>query len=122
MLRNTYVNGLENKVYIPLTSENRISNISKRILWGDKKDNSRKDLLCNINPAKELYFLREIKPILNHKKMTPIKSSIKYHGSLSSKGKKIDDYENMVNINHYKINKNYDFQGSNNNIIVNKKK
>lgn len=81
LLRNTYLNGLESKStnIRPLTANAQLKSESnfKKILWADKNDNNRKDLLCNINPNRELYFIKEIKPVLNHKRMLPMKSSFK---------------------------------------------
>lgn len=87
LLRNTYLNGLENKIPLrPFTSDAKLSsNKSKKINWADKSDNNRKDLLCSINPQKELYFIKDIKPMMNHKKMTPLRSSMK-RKSYSSQG------------------------------------
>lgn len=81
LLRNTYLNGLENKPNSrPNTANTEFKNFSnnnKKIFWADKNDKSRLDLLCNVNPHKELYFIKEIKPVLNHKKMIPLKTSFK---------------------------------------------
>lgn len=81
LIRNTYLNGLEKKLPSrPYTSDAK-SDKKKKIFWADKNDFNRKDLLCNINPDKELFFKRDIKPITNHKKMTPAKSSLKFRPS-----------------------------------------
>jgi len=89
LLRNTYLNGLENKIPIrPYTSDNKLGGSkSKKIVWADKNDNNRKDLLCNINPQKELYLIKDIKPMLNHKKMIPSRSSMK-RKAYSSQGRR----------------------------------
>lgn len=102
LLRNTYLNGLENKVPIrPYTSDAKISSIkSKKINWADKNDNNRKDLLCNINPQKELYFIKDIKPMLNHKKMMPLRSCMKRkaHSSQGSRSPFKDNKAELQNI------------------------
>jgi hypothetical protein len=87
LLRNTYLNGLENKIPLrPYTSDAKLSSSkSRKINWADKNDINRKDLLCIINPQKELYFIKDIKPMMNHKKMTPIRSCMK-RKSYSSQG------------------------------------
>jgi len=79
LLRNTYLNGLENKsLNRPYSANAEYKNeSSNKIFWADKNDHTRKDLLCTINPNKELFLLREIKPVMNHKKMIPPKSSFK---------------------------------------------
>lgn len=110
LLRNTYLNGLENKVQNPnanrpYTSDNKLSIKSKKINWADKSDNNRRDLLCNINPQKELYFIKDIKPIMNHKKMMPSRSCMKRRayssqGSRSPYKDKNAELQSLLNTNN----------------------
>ncbi len=130
LLRNTYLNGLEHKLNSrPTTSNDFKSDPNKKIIWADKNDNNRKDLLCNINPNKELYFIKEIKPITNHKKMVPLKSSFKKksvsaHGNRSPIGDRNRDLQNLMNntsksnqpSNFVSVKANYSFTNQNNNL------
>ena len=117
LLRNTYLNGLENKIpNRPYTSDNKITSLkSRKIVWADKNDNSRKDLLCNINPQKELYFIKEIKHVLKHKKMLPSRSCLKRkayssQGSRSPYKDKNAELQNLLNTgNNYNSNPNSNF-------------
>ena len=122
LLRNTYLNGLENKQpNRPYTSDNKINSNKRKIIWADKSDNNRKDLLCNINPQKELYFIKDIKPIMNHKKMMPSRSCLKRkayssQGSRSPYKDKNAELQNLLNTgNNYNSNPNSNFVPVNNN-------
>ena len=80
LIHNTYLNGLnlkaDNKSNLDI--ERKISSISsKRIVWADNNNFNRKDLLCNTNFAKDLFYQKDIKPVLNHKKAKPIKPILK---------------------------------------------
>ena len=127
LLRNTYLNGLDNKLPSrPYTSDSKIGNKSKSIIWADKNDINRKDLLCNINPQKELYFIKDIKPVMNHKKMIPSKSCIK-RKSYSSQGSRSPykdrngELQNLLNTgNNYNPNGNFvSVKGYNSNSLNN---
>jgi len=119
LIRNTYLNGLENKIPSrPYTSNNEYKSESNRkILWADKNDNNRKDLLCNINPQRELYFIKDIKPITNHKRMMPLKSSLKKR-AFSAQGSRsplIDKSRVLQNLLTSNINQNSHFVSVKNN-------
>jgi len=142
VIHNTYLNGLnvkiENRSNIDI--ERKISNISsKRITWADNNNLNRKDLLCNTNFAKDLFYQKDIKPILNHKKGKPIKPILKKRSSSADPANKFKIYNlnnvststnlnnsNINNQNAYSATSNYNSNlnnyGTNNSFINNENK
>jgi len=123
VMHNTHLNGLnlksENKSNIDI--ERKLSNISsKRITWADNNNLNRKDLLCNTNFTKDLYYQKDIKPVLNHKKGKPIKPILKKRPNSadpSSTKFKIYNLNNVTastNLNNSNIN-NHNSYGANSN-------
>ena len=55
---------------------------NRRITW---MDNNKKDPLTSININKELLLQKDVKPNNNHKKMKPLKSSLKKGSTISNK-------------------------------------
>jgi hypothetical protein len=80
VIHNTYLNGINNKLEARsnIGIDKKISSVSsKRIVWADNNNFNRKDLLCNTNYTKDLFYQKDIKTILSHKKGKPIKSILK---------------------------------------------
>jgi hypothetical protein len=78
LIRNTYLNGLVQK------NEGKKADLgkpysfySRKLQWADNNNAYRKDLLCTTNFNKDLVTQKEIKPMMNHKKMKPSKSILK---------------------------------------------
>ena len=120
LLRNTYLNGLENNLNDrPYTANLEFKNESiRRILWADKNDNNRKDLLCNINPQKELLFIKEIKPVTNHKKMMPLKPTLKKKSGHERQGNKSPILDRSRELQSLLVNANLKSGAVNNNNFV----
>jgi hypothetical protein len=120
LLRNTYLNGLENKLNNrPYTANSEFKSESiRRILWADKNDNNRKDLLCNINPQKELLFIKEIKPVTNHKKMMPLKPTLKKKSGHERQGNKSPLLDRSRELQSLLVNANLKSGAVNNNNFV----
>jgi hypothetical protein len=75
LLRNTYLNGLPNKNTVggkPMAFN------SRGIQWAD---NNKRDLLCTTNLGKDLMIQKDIKPVVSHKKLRPMKSILKRSNS-----------------------------------------
>jgi len=123
VIHNTYLNGLNNKADTRYSNDNekKISNpASKRICWADNNNFNRKDLLCNTNYTKDLFYQKEIKPILSHKKGKPIKSILKKRSASAdgsaSKYKMfgLNNVTASTNLNNSNINNQNAYSASNN--------
>jgi len=122
VIHNTYLNGLniKNENRSNLDFERKISNNnSKRISWADNNNLNRKDLLCNTNFTKDLFYQKDIKPILNHKKGKPIKSILKKRSaSADAAGNKfkmtgLNNVTTSTNLNNSNINNQNAYNSSN---------
>lgn len=86
LIHNTYLNGLSvkgsglNKSIDEgrrAVTPNHSSPSSKKINWADNNNINRRDLLCSTNLTKELFYQKDIKPIMAHKKSKPVKGILK---------------------------------------------
>ena len=84
LMKNTYLNGLQNKGY-NLSNYTKIGlNFSiyilkldtKKLKWIDNNSN-KKDVLCYTNFSKDLFFQKEVNQVTIHKNLRPLKSIIK---------------------------------------------
>ena len=120
LIHNTYLNGLSNShstkgINKSFDESKRLitpnsSNNNKKINWADSNNINRKDLLCSTNLTKELFYQKDIKPILNHKKSKPVKGILKKKIILTSQIQKsqsqLDLIDNLnTNLNSNSISK-----------------
>jgi len=127
LLRNTYINGL-NKNKINRSNLNENKGKIRHIIWADNVESEQHIPLFVINLDKDLFFKKNIRPILIHKQLKPVKSCIKkmqkkfmkYSSNKNMKKEKED--KNMTINNILKNNSNIIISGSKvyNNIIKNK--
>lgn len=110
LMRNTYVNGLPNNP--TASTQNSSGNNAKErrhIGWADCNP-YKKEVLIQVNPAKDLCNQKDIKPVTAHKKLTPIKSSIKRRSYSANEARSInvsnDRIANSVNLNPGLMNNN----------------
>lgn len=79
MIRNTYLNGVVSasaEDFFSFKSGQNKKNYLNRLLWQDQTD---KRVLINPSFKKDLFLMtpKEIRPVINHHKMEPVKSCIK---------------------------------------------
>ena len=103
LMRNTYVNGLPSDKNVK--SENKIK--KKRVGWADNNPYGRNDYLFSCNLKKDLFLMKDIKPVFNHLKMRPSKSCVKNKSKSVNSGREYvsfkDNNNNNKNVNRNKI-------------------
>lgn len=95
--------------YINEKKSRNPNNNSRRICWADNNNINRKDLLCSTNHSKDLFYQKDIKPVLNHRKGKPIKPILK-------KSPQITDFSPAKPSKQYNVN-NLSTNGNNNSLV-----
>ena len=112
LLRNTYVNSLPtNASMIPKEMIN--TKERKHIAWADSNE-YKKEALCHINAAKDLFFQRDIKPVTAHRRLRPSRSCMKNRSKSmgemkrsNSKGNVMDNTVGYIDITNPAISSSY---------------
>ena len=112
LLRNTYVNSLPtNASMIPKEMIN--TKERKHIAWADSNA-YKKEALCHINAAKDLFFQRDIKPVTAHRRLRPSRSCMKNRSKSmgemkrsNSKGNVMDNTVGYIDITNPAISSSY---------------
>jgi hypothetical protein len=109
LMRNTYLNGLAQKNEKNDNLNKPYVYTGKKVVWTDNSIN--RNPLCSTNLGRELIYMKDVKPVMSHKKMKPTKSCLKTR-SHSADVKKSNIYisnvipsqgENSNNLNSSKI-------------------
>ena len=114
IMRNTYVNGLPSDKNV--ISENKIK--KKKVGWVDNNPYGRNDYLFSCNLKKDLFLMKDIKPVINHLKMKPSKSCVK-NKNINSKREFVSFKDNNNNNRNDNRNKIYNIQQIKQNEIYN---
>ena len=119
LLRNTYVNSLPtNASMIP----KELINVKERkhIAWADSNP-YKKEVLCHVNAAKDLFFQRDVKPVTAHRRLKPSRSCMKNRsrsmGDMkrsNSKGNVMDNAMGYIGITNPAISSSYNGYNVNN--------
>jgi hypothetical protein len=75
LMRNTYLNGLAQKNEKKENLSKPYVYTGKKVVWTDNSIN--RNPLCSTNLGRELIYMKDIKPVMSHKKMKPVKSCLK---------------------------------------------
>ena len=117
LMRNTYVNGLPSNKNVK--SENGKKK-KKKVGWADNNPYGKNDYLFSCNLQKDLFLMKDIKPVNNHLRMRPSKSCVKNKSkSVPPEREYITLKDNNNNINNKNINVNNSQDDKNNNKIYN---
>ena len=119
LLRNTYVNSLPtNASMIP----KELINVKERkhIAWADSNP-YKKEVLCHVNAAKDLFFQRDVKPVTAHRRLRPSRSCMKNRSKSfgdmkrsNSKGNVMDSAIGYIGITNPAISSSYNGYNVNN--------
>ncbi len=117
IMRNTYVNGLPSDKNVK--SENKIK--KKKVGWADNNPYGRNDYLFSCNLKKDLFLMKDIKPVINHLKMRPSKSCVKNKNKSKSvnSGREFVSFKDNNNNKSGNRNKIYNIQPIKQNEIYN---
>ena len=117
LMRNTYVNGLPSNKNVKSESGKKKK---KKVGWADNNPYGKNDYLFSCNLQKDLFLMKDIKPVNNHLRMRPSKSCVKNKSkSVPPEREYITLKDNNNNINNKNINVNNSQDDKNNNKIYN---
>ena len=117
LMRNTYVNGLPSNKNVKSESGKKKK---KKVGWADNNPYGKNDYLFSCNLQKDLFLMKDIKPVNNHLRMRPSKSCVKNKSkSVPPEREYITLKDNNNNINNKNTSVNNAQDDKNNNKIYN---
>ena len=105
LICNTYMNGLPAEKDNFQNNKNNNNEVVRHIIWNDENP-SQKGPLEIVDREHDLFLENDIKPVISHQKILPMKKCIKNNGNrnnLTNDGGKYNVFNNLVN--NYKENK-----------------
>ena len=111
LMRNTYVNGLP-------SDKNVKSDIGKKkkkkVGWADNNPYGKNDYLFSCNLQKDLFLMKDIKPVNNHIRMRPSRSCVKNKSkSIGNEKEYISLKDNNIGNNNNMVNRDNQDEGNN---------
>ena len=114
MMRNTYLNGLQGKNNNEIKTERSFYGSSKKVNWTDNNTGKREALVSTTFHV-DLYFQKDIKQVISHKKLRPSKSIIKGRSnSVDVRRSNLMNNQQLNNNNNQNYNNNQGFKQMNN--------